>query len=255
MPNTWFITGTSSGFGRLLTEELLERGERVAATLRQPAALDALKTRYGERLWVEALDVTDTAAIRRVVDKAFAELGRIDVVVNNAGYGLSGAAEELSDAQIRQQIDTNVIGSIQVVRAALPGLSLYHASKWAVEGFCESLAQEVAPFDVQVTLVEPGSAATQFGGASMVHAPALEAYEATPAGALRRARAAGTFKRPGDPRKRALAMIESAAQTPAPKRLTLGSDAYQRVHAALSERVRALEAQRDTAFSTDFDPA
>jgi NAD(P)-dependent dehydrogenase (short-subunit alcohol dehydrogenase family) len=117
---TWFITGSSSGFGRALTETLLERGNRVAATLRKVSALDDLKEQYGERIWVTPLDVTDTRAVRGVVERAFDQMGRIDVVVNNAGYGLFGAAEEVSDDQIRRQIDTNLIGSIQVIRAALP---------------------------------------------------------------------------------------------------------------------------------------
>jgi NAD(P)-dependent dehydrogenase (short-subunit alcohol dehydrogenase family) len=117
---TWFITGSSSGFGRALTETLLERGNRVAATLRKVNALDDLKEQYGERIWVAPLDVTDTTAVRAVVERAFDHMGRIDVVVNNAGYGLFGAAEEVSDDQIRRQIDTNLIGSIQVIRAALP---------------------------------------------------------------------------------------------------------------------------------------
>jgi NADP-dependent 3-hydroxy acid dehydrogenase YdfG len=122
MPRTWFITGTSTGFGRIMTEQLLNRGDRVYATLRKPEMLDDLRGRYGEMLIVEALDVTDTSAIRRVVDQAFNYLGRIDVVVSNAGYALFGAAEEVTDAQIRRQIDTNVVGSIQLVRAALPHL-------------------------------------------------------------------------------------------------------------------------------------
>ncbi|RYY09650.1 MAG: SDR family NAD(P)-dependent oxidoreductase [Cytophagaceae bacterium] len=150
---TWFITGTSSGFGRKLTEKLLERGDRVAATVRQPSALDDLKSRYAGQLWVAILDLTEPAAIRRVVDAAFADLGRIDVVVSNAAYGLFGAAEEVTDAQLRHQIDTNLLGSIHLIRAALPHLraqgggrllqlssaggqttypnfSLYHATKW-----------------------------------------------------------------------------------------------------------------------------
>ncbi|MDB5819268.1 MAG: short-chain dehydrogenase/reductase [Rhizobacter sp.] len=273
---TWFITGTSSGFGRQLTEQLLERGDRVFATLRKQGALDDLRDAHEDRLRIATLDVTDTAAVRRVVDEAFDAFGHIDVIVSNAGYGLFGAAEELTDAQIRHQIDTNVIGSIAVVRAALPhlraqrggrilqvssmggqvaypALSLYHASKWAIEGFFESLAQEVAAFDIGVTLVEPGAAATKFGGDSMMRGEAMSVYDDTPVGAFRRARLAGAFPRPGDPAKMARAMIASVDVQPAPKRLTLGSDAYAAVHAALTQRLAAIEAQRELAFSTDLD--
>ncbi|MGD0939647.1 MAG: SDR family NAD(P)-dependent oxidoreductase [Terracidiphilus sp.] len=122
MSLTWFITGTSSGLGRIMTERLLERGDRVAATLRKVHLLDDLKAKYGDRLSVAALDVRDTPAVRKVVDSAFSALQRIDVIVNNAAYGLFGAAEEVSDDQIRDQIDTNLIGSIQIIRASLPHL-------------------------------------------------------------------------------------------------------------------------------------
>lgn len=275
MTRTWFITGTSSGFGRALTEMLLDRGDRVAATLRKPGALDDLKARHGDRLLPITLDVTDTSAVRRQVDHAFAVLGRIDVVVNNAGYAVFGAAEEASDEQVRDQIDTNVIGSIAVIRAALPHLraqgggrilqvsseggqttfpnfSLYHASKWAVEGFAETLAQEVAPFGIGVTIVEPGPAQTDFG-AGLVTPPPIAAYEDTPAGEMRRALASGAFAIRGDAGKMARAMIDVADREPAPLRLTLGSDAYERVRASLQSRLAALEAQREIAFSTDRD--
>jgi NADP-dependent 3-hydroxy acid dehydrogenase YdfG len=212
---TWLITGTSSGLGRRLTEKLLTQGHRVAATVRKPEALDQLKKEYGNQLWVATLDVTDTAAIKQVVNRAFTELGQIDVVVNNAGYALFCAAEEASDEQIRHQIDTNIIGSIQVIRAALPHLraqgggrilqlssaggqttypnfSYYHTTKWAVEGFCDTLAKEVAAFNIGVTLVEPGAHGTSFA-TGMVTAPIMDAYEATPAGDVRRAIAEGTL--------------------------------------------------------------
>jgi NAD(P)-dependent dehydrogenase (short-subunit alcohol dehydrogenase family) len=275
---TWFITGTSSGFGRQLTELLLARGDRVAATARKLSSLDDLQARYGERLWAAVLDVTDTAAVRRVVDHAFESLGRIDAVVSNAGYGLMGAAEEVSDAQIQRQFDTNVMGSIQLIRACLPhlraqgggrilqlssmggqvafpGLSLYHASKWAMEGFCESLMAEVAPFNIQVTLVEPGGARTEFAAASMAAGEPMAVYENTPVGHLRRNLEASDRKTrtKGDPLKMAQAMIDSVDQEKAPKRLTLGSDAYTMVSAALKARLADLEAQKDIALSTDID--
>ncbi len=183
--STWLITGASRGFGRELTEQLLARGDRVAATLRRPERLEGLAARYRDRLWIRALDVTDTAQIRQVVDAAFAELGRIDVVVSNAGHGLFGAAEEVSDAQIERQVRTNLTGAIQLARAvvphlraqgggrilqlssmggqiAFPGLSIYHATQWGIEGFYESLAAEVAPFGIDTILVEPGFARTGF---------------------------------------------------------------------------------------------
>ncbi len=275
MTRTWFITGTSSGFGRELTEKLLIRGDRVAATLRKVNALDELKAQYGDHLWVAPLDVTDTHAVRGVVDRAFEIMGRIEVVVNNAGYALFGAAEEVSDDEIRRQIDTNVIGSIAVIRAALPHLraqgggrilqlsseggqitypnfSLYHTTKWAIEGFVEAVAQEVAPFNIEFTIVEPGPAKTSFG-ASLVSAPPMAVYEQTPAGEVRRALASGAFPVPGDPSKMAHAIIDSVDRSPAPRRLTLGSGAYAKIRTALTDRLVALDAQKDIALSTDLD--
>ena len=274
MQRTWFITGTSSGFGRLMTEQLLARGERVAATLRTPAALDDLRARYPEQLWVARLDVTDAAALHDVVARAFAELGRIDVVVSNAAYGLFGAAEELSDAQIRRQLDTNLLGSIGLIRAALPHLrkqgggrviqvsseggqmaypnfSVYHATKWGIEGFVESVAQEVAPFGIEFTLAEPGPTPTNFA-AGLDTAPALPDYADTPSGAVRRALADGSFRLSGDPARMVATMIDSADQAPAPRRITLGSTAYRSIRAALTERLARLEAQKDVACAADL---
>ena len=277
MHSTWFITGTSSGLGRELTEQLLARGDRVAATLRNTAALDDLKTRYGDQLWVAQLDVTDSAAVHRVMAQAFAALGRIDVVVSNAGYALFGAAEELGDAQIAQQISTNLTGSIQVIRAALPHLraqgggrvlqvsseggqiaypnfSLYHATKWGIEGFVEAVAQEVAPFGIQLTLVEPGPTRTSFA-AGLVNATPMPVYDDTPAGAVRRGLADGSFEIRGDAVKMVRAMLDCAVQTPAPRRLAQGAGAYAQIRAALEARLAELEAQKGIAISADMDPA
>ncbi len=275
-PRTWFITGTSSGFGRQLTELLLAQGERVGATARKTDSLNDLKAQYGELLWVCPLDVTDTAAIHQVMDKAFRDLGRIDVVVSNAGYGLFGAAEEVSDEQIIQEVNTNLIGSIQVIRAALPHLraqgggrilqvsseggqiaypnfSLYHATKWGIEGFVEAVAQEVSPFHIEFTLVEPGPTKTDFGK-SLTSSPSMAEYENTLSGQMRRAIEAGTSGWVyGDARKTAQAMIASVDVTPAPRRLLLGPGSYQRVHQALTERLEVLEAQKDVAESTEAD--
>ncbi len=275
MSKTWFITGASSGIGLALVERLLARGDRVAATRRRHGALDALAQRHPQTLWLAELDVTDTAAIRRVVAEAFAQLGHIDVVVSNAGYGLFGAAEELQDAQIRHQIDTNLIGAIQLVRAVLPPLraqgggrilhvsseggqiaypnfSLYHATKWAMEGFIESVAQEVEPFGIACTLIEPGPADTGFKQ-GLVSPPPLAVYDDTPAGATRRAVASGDFAVPGDAGKMAAAIIDAADTDPAPRRVLLGSGAYQRVEAALQARLAELRGQRAIAESTERD--
>ena len=273
---TWFITGVNSGFGRIMTEHLLERGDRVAGTARKLEQLDDLKSKYGEQLWLRHLDLTDTPAIHGVVDAAFARFGQIQVIVNNAGYGLFGAAEEVSDEQIRHQIDTNLTGSIQVIRAALPHLraqgggrvlqvsstggqfafptfSLYHASKWGIEGFVESVAQEVAPFHIGFTIVEPGATGTNFAS-GMISPPVMDDYENTPVGDVRRAVASHAFPIPGDAVKVALAMIDSVEVEPAPLRLPLGSDTYNLVRGALQQRLAALEAQREIALSTDKSP-
>jgi NAD(P)-dependent dehydrogenase (short-subunit alcohol dehydrogenase family) len=275
MTKTWFITGTSSGFGRLLTEKLLARGDRVAATLRRMEALDDLRKAYGDRLWTAQLDLTDANAIRRTIDRGFAELGRIDVVVNNAGYGLFGAAEEVSDEQIRHQIDTNLIGSIQVIRAALPHLraqgggliqqvsseggqitypnfSLYHATKWGIEGFVDAAAKEVAPFGISFTIVEPGATRTDFGK-GIVSPPPMEVYDQTPAGEVRRAVTAGAFNIKGDPNKMANAMIASADAEQRPFRLALGANTYTNIKAGLQARLAELEAHKETTLAMDFD--
>lgn len=272
---TWLITGTSAGLGKVLTEKLLAKGDRVVATVRKADALDELKKTYPENLQVVVLDVTDTAAIKTVVDRAFADLGQIDVVVNNAGYALFCSVEEASDEQIIQQFNTNIIGSIQVIRAALPhfrkqghgrilqlssaggqttypNFSYYHTTKWAVEGFCDTIAKELAPLNIGVTIVEPGAHQTSFG-AGMTTAPVMEAYEHTPAGDVRRAIAAGTFPIKGDVDRSVQAMIDSVEVSPAPLRLALGGDAYRDMRAALVSRLEALDAQKEIALASEIN--
>jgi NAD(P)-dependent dehydrogenase (short-subunit alcohol dehydrogenase family) len=276
MVQTWLITGTSSGFGRLLTERLLERGDRVAATLRKEGALDDLKSKHGDRLWIASLDLTDTAAIRETVNGAFSELGRIDVVVSNAAYGLFGASEEVTDEQIRHQIDTNLIGSIQLVRAVLPQLreqgggrilqisseggqiaypnfSLYHATKWGIEGFVESVRQEVAPFGISFTLIEPGPSKTDFGRGMVRPAKPLAIYDETPAGEVRKAIDNGMFEITGNPEKMTAAILSVAEHTPAPVRLALGKAPYYAIRNALRERLSELEAQKEITLAMDDD--
>ena len=276
-PRTWLITGVSSGFGRELTRQLLERGERVVGTVRRLDTVAALVERYPDGFRPELLDVTDTAAIRDVVERNFAKLGRIDVVLSNAGYGLFGAAEELSDEQIEHIIATNLVGSIQLIRAVLPhlraqgggrivqvstyggqiaypGNSMYHATKWGIEGFVESVAQEVAPFGIGMTLVEPGGARTEFRYGSAQVAAKMPEYDETPARAPLRILDPAYGLAPGDPVRMAAAIIASADQEPAPLRMVLGSEALRNTLTVLRERVAGFESQTGLAASTDFPP-
>lgn len=276
MSRTWLITGTSSGLGRIMTERLLERGDRVAATARRIEALADLAQKHGERLSIMKLDLTDLDGIRITIDRTFQQLGRIDVVVSNAAYGLVGAAEELTDAQIDHQIATNLTGAIQLIRAVLPHLrrqgggrivqmsseggqmaypsfSLYHATKWGIEGFIESVAQEVALFGIDFLIAEPGPTATNFG-TGIVMAPPIAAYEATPAGAVRRAVSDRTFEIKGDAGRTVDALIAAADRAKPPFRLPLGSTAYVDLTRELARRLAEIEAQREVAFSADQDP-
>ncbi|WP_327752262.1 SDR family oxidoreductase (plasmid) [Sphingobium sp. SJ10-10] len=271
---TWFITGISSGFGRVMAEKLLAAGDRVAGTLRNLSAVEDLKSQYGDQLYLSALDLTDTAAIRPTIDAAWAALGHIDVVVSNAGYGLMGAAEEVTDEQIQHQLATNLIGSIQVVRAALPhmraqgggrilqisstggqvaipGGSLYIASKWGIEGFMETVAQEVAVFGIGCTIVEPGSARTSFRHGGAIVAPRIPAYDISPSRRTNNAIEDKTAISLGDPSKMVDAMIASVDQNPAPLRLPLGSDCHTLIARSLAARLAHHETLRDLAFSTD----
>src|SRR4051794_2297333 len=200
MSKVWFITGTSKGFGRVWAEAALERGDRVAATARDTSTLDALVERYGDNVLPVALDVTDKAAIDAAVAATHERFGALDVVVNNAGYGLFGTIEELSEEQARDQIETNLFGPLWVTQAALPilreqgsghiiqvssiggvqafpTLGLYHASKWGLEAFSQSLAAEVADFGIKVTIVEPTGYTPAGAAPSSVQAGHLAAYE------------------------------------------------------------------------------
>ena len=195
----WFITGASKGFGREWTIAALERGDSVAATARDTSTLDDLASTYGDRILPLTLDVTDRDAAFDAVAQAHKQFGRLDVVVNNAGYGHFGFVEELSEADVRDQLETNLFGALWVTQAALPflreqgsghilqissigGISAfplvgaYHASKWALEGLSQSLAQEVADFGIHVTLIEPGGFSTDWSGPSAKHSQELDAY-------------------------------------------------------------------------------
>jgi NAD(P)-dependent dehydrogenase (short-subunit alcohol dehydrogenase family) len=271
MAKNWLITGASSGLGRELAERLLARGDGVVATIRKEGALDDLQARHRDRLHVVECDVTNVNAVRATVAEAFEVMGRLDVVVSNAAYGLFGAAEELTDAQIDRQIATNLTGSIQVIRAAIPSLrnqgggrivqvsseggqmtypsfSLYHATKWGIEGFVEAVAKEVASFGIDFLIVEPGPTRTNFG-AGLDRATPMSCYDPTPAGEIRRAIASGNFASYGDAGKTVDAMIVAIDSPNSPLRLALGQSAYHSVREALLGRLRVLESQKDVALS------
>ncbi|MGZ0198928.1 SDR family oxidoreductase [Streptomyces sp. RM1] len=273
---TWLITGVSSGFGHALAAQLLARGDRVIGTVRSVDKVAELLRQHPDTFTAPLLDVTDTDAVRSTVDAAFAD-GRVDVIVSNAGYGLFGAAEELTDAQVEHIIATNLTGSVTLIRAALPhlreqgggrivqmstyggqvafpGNSMYHATKWGIEGFAEAVAQEVAPFNIGVTIVEPGGARTEFRYGSAQVAEAIDAYDGNPAHAFQAMLDPANGLAPGDPQRMAAAIIESADTEPAPLRMMLGSQALDSTLGVLRKRIDDFEAQRDLAASTDFPP-
>ncbi|MUL43053.1 SDR family NAD(P)-dependent oxidoreductase [Streptomonospora sp. PA3] len=238
-PKVWFITGASRGFGRLWAEAALERGDRVAATARDVTALEPLTERFPDTVLPLRLDVTDRAAVSGAVERAVERFGRLDVVVNNAGYGLFGMVEELTEAQLRAQLETNFFGTVWVTQAVLPvlraqgsgrilqvtseggvraypGIGAYHASKWAVEGLSDSLAQEVASFGLHVTAVEPGPYATEFAGGR-----SLRTTEPHPDYAGVR-EATGKEWVLGDPQATAEAILAIADAENPPRRIVLG---------------------------------
>jgi len=272
----WMITGISSGFGRHLAEQLLDRGDTVVGTVRKPESTADLAARYPDTFHGEVLDIRDTPAVRAAVDGAVARFGRIDVAVSNAGYGVFGAAEELSDEQIDAIIATNLVGSIQFIRAVLPhmraarrgriiqlssyggqvafpGNSLYHATKWGIEGFAESVAQEVAPFGIGVTIVEPGGARTEFRSGSAQVATPISAYARTPARSFEAMLdPAKSPPAPGDPARMATAIIDSVDVSPAPLRIVLGSQALTSTITTLQKRLDDFQTQTGLAATTDY---
>ena len=273
MSKTWLITGVSSGFGFEMTKLLLEAGDTVIGTVRNTEKVKALIEAYPLSFDCRILDVTDVPAIHRLVAEAFAQHGRIDVIVSNAGYGLFGCAEELNDEEISYIIATNLNGSIMLIRDSLPYLrsqkggriiqmstyggqvaypanSMYHATKFGIEGFCEAVSQEVSQFGIGVTLVEPGGARTEFRYGSAKVAKLMPEYDSCH-GFLNMLDPAKGLA-PGDPVKMARRIIESVDMTPAPLRMVLGSQALSATLTRLRERVADYETQTELAASTDF---
>lgn len=273
MRKTWLITGVSSGFGYEMTKQLLAAGNVVVGTVRNTKKVEGLIAAYPDTFDCRILDVTDVPAIHKLVADAFAAHGRIDVVVSNAGYGLFGCAEELSEDEINHIIATNLTGSIMLIHDCLPHLraqgggriiqmstygaqvaypanSMYHATKFGIEGFCEAVAQEVAQFNIGVTMVEPGGARTEFRYGSAKVAKLMPEYESCH-GFLNMLDASKGLA-PGDPAKMAQRIIESAVQNPAPLRMVLGSQALRATIERLETRLADYKTQTELAASTDF---
>jgi NAD(P)-dependent dehydrogenase (short-subunit alcohol dehydrogenase family) len=275
MTRTWLITGASRGFGRSLAEAVLEHGDHVVATARRPEQLADLISRYGERVRTATLDVTDPEAARAAVDLAVAEFGRLDVVVNNAGYANSGPIEEMAEKDFREQFEANFFGVVNVTRAALPvlreqrsgtfvqfssvggrvggtpGMGAYQSAKFAVEGFSEVLAAEVAPFGVKVIIIEPGAFRTDWQGSSMeLHAVGAD-YEQT-VGAMNKYRAENDRTQPGDPARGAKVIIEAVGHDEPPRRLLLGAQAVTMALAAGEARAEETRKWADASASADF---
>ncbi len=259
-PKVWFITGCSKGFGRIWAEAALERGDKVAATARDASTLEPLVEKYGDAVLTMALDVQDHDADFAAVKAAHDKFGRLDVVVNNAGYGLFGAVEEVSEAEARDQIETNLFGALWVTQAALPimreqgsghviqvssiggvtafqEVGLYHASKWGLEAFSQSLSLEVADFGIKVTLVEPQGYSTDWSGPSGVRADHLDAYQP-----MREARKAQLGKRtPGDPEATGAAILKLVDAEEPPLRCFFGATACDLVRPDYESRLASWE--------------
>ncbi|WP_230879053.1 SDR family NAD(P)-dependent oxidoreductase [Planomonospora sp. ID67723] len=272
---SWFVTGGSSGIGRELTLAALDRGDRVAAVARNVADLAGLAGRFPGRLLVLGLDIRDEAAVRGGVDRAVAEFGRLDVVANNAGYGLFGAVEEASDAQARAVFDTNVFGLLNVLRATLPvlraqrsghvlqgssvygqtahpGVGLLAATKYAVEGLSDALAAELAPLGVKVTLIEPGYTATAFLS-NLAFAEPVPDYDPT-VRAVQRSLGELPAEAFADPARVARAMLAAVDAEHPPLRLALGGQAEGDMRASLAARLRDLDEWADVTRGVDRAP-
>ena len=272
---TWFITGASSGFGRMLAEEVLKGGGKVIATARNLDRVTDLEAKYPRTAKALALDVTDAGQVDSAVTQAFAQFGQVDVLVNNAGYGVAGAIEEVSEAEFMPMFETNVFGLLQMTRAFLPhlrkqrsghilnlssiggvvagpGIGFYNATKFAVEGISEALAAEVAPLGIRVTIIEPGPFRTDFLGRSGVVAKTrLADYDST-AGSMRKYFAENDGKQKGDPLRAVQAMMQVVESPNPPLRLLLGASAAQRLRAKLDNWEKEIAAWEKVTVGADF---
>jgi NAD(P)-dependent dehydrogenase (short-subunit alcohol dehydrogenase family) len=259
----WFITGTSKGFGRIWAEAALSRGDKVVATARSVSSLDGLVEKFGDSVLALPLDVTDRKACFEAVRKGHERFGRLDVVVNNAGYGQFGAVEELSEKEARDQIETNLFGALWVTQAALPilreqvsghilqvssiggitafaNIGMYHASKWALEGISQSLSLEVAGFGIKVTVIEPTGYSTDWGGPSAKHAEPFSAYEPVRSAMAERWK----DRKRGDPDATAPVILKLVDMENPPLRIFLGSGTVEMAHAEYSKRLEEWDAYK-----------
>ncbi|CAN7555516.1 oxidoreductase [Rhizobium sp. LjRoot258] len=276
MSQVWLITGSSRGLGRALAEGVLAAGHKLVATARDPSQLEDLKKRFGDSVLTATLDVADERSAASAVKSAVDRFGRLDVLVNNAGYGDVGSIEDTSLAEFRAQIETNLFGTIIVTKAALPvmreqgfghiiqfssvggrigpaGRAPYAAAKWGVEGFSEVLAKEVGPLGIKVTIIEPGGFRTDFAGSSTTLREGRPEYDDT-VGKMARYQRDYNGRQPGDPAKAAAAVVHVASLTEPPLRLLLGSDALRGVEQNDAARAKEHAAWRELSVSTDFEP-
>ena len=272
----WLITGTSSGFGRELVDQLLASGQKVVATARKPEQLADLQQKHPDTVLTIALDVTDASSVDKAIAAALKKFGRVDVLINNAGYGLAGAIEEATEAEFMPVFETNVFGLIRVTRALLPqfrkqrsgnivnlssvggligspGWGYYNASKFAVEGFSEALAGELEPLGIHVTIVEPGPFRTEFLGSSGKEAEQRIADYDSTAGKTRQYFHDQAGKQPGDPVKAVAAIIAAVKAPKPPKHLVLGKIAFDRMEKRLDDWKQELAAWQETSLGADYE--
>lgn len=277
MTQRWLITGASRGIGRALAEAVLAAGHRLVATARDPARLNDLVRQHGDAVRIFALDVTDPAQAAAAVAFTDDAFGGLDVLVNNAGYGDVNSVEDASLEEFRQQIETNLFGTIIMTKAVIPlmrgqgsghiiqfssvggrigapGRAAYSAAKWGIEGFSESLAREMALIGVHVTIVEPGGFRTDFAGSSTTLHEGRREYDAV-VGATARAQRDYDGRQPGDPARAGTVLVQLASLDRPPLRLALGSDALEIIAGADRSRLQQLEQWRGLSVSTDFPPA
>ncbi|MGV9377267.1 SDR family NAD(P)-dependent oxidoreductase [Nonomuraea sp. NPDC003707] len=279
MSKVWFVTGSSRGLGRNFVEAALSRGDKVAATARTAASLDELVAAHGDAVLPLEMDVTDKAAVFESVKRAKEHFGRLDVIVNNAGYAQIGAVEELTEQQLRDQMETNLFGAVWVVQAALPYLreqrsghivqlssaagviamplgGAYHASKWALEGLNEALAGEVADFGVKVTIIEPGGFATRSGRNPDPLANGHMARTDPAYDGLRRRLGAIAGKQPaGDPAAAAQALLELVDSDNPPLRVLFGQGFYPMIQQAYADRLKTWADWQDLSAQAHGTPA